>query len=52
MVLSKCQTVIHEVEFYLTDLGTQIKEAIVKFDADLDARTCKNCGTVNSSRRD
>lgn len=48
----KCQTVIHEVEFYLTDLGTQIKEAIVKFDADLDARTCKNCGTVNSSRRD
>lgn len=49
---SKCEKPIHEVEFYLTDLGTQIKEAIVAFDADIKARTCDNCGTVNSSRRD
>lgn len=49
---SKCEKPIHEVEFYLTDLGTQIKEAIAAFDVDIEARTCNNCGTVNSSRRD
>lgn len=48
---SKCQNIIYEEEFYLTDLGTQIKDAIVKFDGDMDARTCKKCGTLNYSKR-
>ena len=48
---SKCEEVVHQNDFYLTDLGTQIKEAIVAFDSDLDARTCSNCGHVNSSKR-
>lgn len=48
---SKCEEIVHQNDFYLTDLGTQIKEAIVAFDSDLDARTCSNCGHVNSSKR-
>ncbi|RLV95435.1 3-hydroxyanthranilate 34-dioxygenase [Spathaspora sp. JA1] len=48
---SRCSSTICEKEFYLTDLGTQIKEAIVEFDQDIEARTCKKCGTVTSSKR-
>lgn len=45
----ECREPIHEVEFYCYDLGTQIKEAIVEFDANTEARTCKKCGTLNYS---
>lgn len=45
-----CREKFHEVEFYCSDLGTQVKGAIVAFDGDLDARTCKNCGTLNYSK--
>ncbi|EGW34152.1 uncharacterized protein SPAPADRAFT_135529 [Spathaspora passalidarum NRRL Y-27907] len=48
---AKCENKIFEKEFYLTDLGTQIKDAIVAFDSNLDARTCKKCGHVNISKR-
>ncbi|KAF2281319.1 3-HAO-domain-containing protein [Westerdykella ornata] len=41
-----CGEVVHEASFHCTDLGTQIKEAVNKFKADKEARTCKNCGTV------
>jgi 3-hydroxyanthranilate 3,4-dioxygenase len=41
-----CSNQVHEASFHCVDLGTQIKEAINIFKADMDARTCKNCGTV------
>lgn len=47
---SKCKDIIHELEFYCHDLGTQVKDAIVAFDGDMDARTCGKCGTLNYSR--
>lgn len=45
-----CRQIIHEKEFYCSDLGTQVKDAIVAFDGDDDARTCGHCGTYNYSR--
>ncbi|KAK6459976.1 3-hydroxyanthranilic acid dioxygenase [Scheffersomyces coipomensis] len=45
-----CKEPVNENEFYLTDLGTQIKEAIVAFDGNIEARTCKKCGTLNYSK--
>lgn len=47
---TNCKEVVNEVEFYCSDLGTQIKEAIVAFDGDLEKRTCKACGTLNYSK--
>lgn len=47
---SSCREVVHEKEFYCYDLGTQVKDAILAFDADTDARTCKKCGTLNYSK--
>lgn len=47
---SQCREIVHEVEFYCSDLGTQVKDAIVKFDGDMDARTCSNCGKLNHSK--
>lgn len=48
---SNCEDIVYHTDFYLTDLGTQIKEAIVAFDSNLDVKTCKNCGHINSSKR-
>ncbi|CAD1808339.1 3-hydroxyanthranilate 3,4-dioxygenase [Candida parapsilosis] len=48
---SNCEDVVYHKDFYLTDLGTQIKEAIVAFDSNIDAKTCKKCGHINSSKR-
>ncbi|GMM29717.1 3-hydroxyanthranilate 3,4-dioxygenase [Martiniozyma asiatica (nom. inval.)] len=45
-----CREICHETEFYCSDLGTQVKQAIDEFDASLDFRTCKQCQTVNQSR--
>lgn len=47
---SSCREIIHEKEFYCFDLGTQVKDAILAFDADMDARTCTKCGTLNYSK--
>ncbi|KAH3668994.1 hypothetical protein OGAPHI_002749 [Ogataea philodendri] len=47
---SNCREICHEVEFYCVDLGTQVKEAILAFDKDIDSRTCKSCGTLNYSK--
>jgi len=41
-----CEEQVHEASFHCTDLGTQIKEAILKFEADKEARKCKNCGSL------
>lgn len=47
---SNCREIVYNKTFYLTDLGTQIKEGILEFDRDLDKRTCKHCGTLNYSK--
>ena len=41
-----CREVVHEAAFHCTDLGTQIKDAVEQFKADVAARTCKKCGEV------
>lgn len=45
-----CQKIVYEKFFQLVDLGTQIKEAILQFDDDLEKRTCKHCGTIATSK--
>ncbi|GEQ67781.1 hypothetical protein JCM33374_g1446 [Metschnikowia sp. JCM 33374] len=47
---SGCKEKLHEVEFFCSDLGTQVKEAILAFDGDMDARVCKLCGALNHSK--
>lgn len=42
----ECGHKVHEAAFHCTDLGTQIKDAVNKFKADKEARTCKNCGAL------
>lgn len=41
-----CGEVVHEATFHLTDLGTQIKEAVNAFKVDEEKRKCKNCGEL------
>ena len=41
-----CGNKLHEAGFPLTDIGTQIKQAIGEFMDNEDLRTCKNCGTI------
>ena len=41
-----CGKPLHEAGFPLKDIGTQIKEAIVNYSNNTEARTCKHCGTV------
>ncbi|KKA28629.1 hypothetical protein TD95_001880 [Thielaviopsis punctulata] len=41
-----CRAVVFEDAFYCENLGTQIKAGVEKFKANVDARTCKKCGTV------
>ncbi|QWU89316.1 hypothetical protein CA3LBN_003639 [Candidozyma haemuli] len=45
-----CKEIVHEIVFYCSDLGTQVKEAIMSFDGDDDARTCKKCGEYNYAK--
>ncbi|KAK5089367.1 3-hydroxyanthranilic acid dioxygenase [Exophiala xenobiotica] len=45
-----CRQVVHEAAFHCNDLGSQIKNAVQAFEKNMDARTCKNCGTVNDSK--
>lgn len=45
-----CKEIVHQVEFHCSDLGTQVKSAIQAFDADIKARTCEKCGTLNFSK--
>lgn len=48
-----CGSKVHEAAFHCTDLGTQIKEAVEKFKADSELRTCKSCGeTCDVAPRD
>jgi 3-hydroxyanthranilate 3,4-dioxygenase len=45
-----CRSIVHEASFYCTDLGSQVKDGVVAFENDLNARTCKTCGTVAEPR--
>lgn len=45
-----CKEINHEVQFHCTDLGTQVKEAILSYENDIQARTCEKCGTLNYAR--
>ncbi len=42
----KCEQKLHEEFLVLTDITTQLKPVFDAFWLDLEARTCKNCGTV------
>lgn len=46
----KCKSIVHEASFHCTDLGTQVKDGVVTFENDMEARRCKSCGTVADSR--
>ena len=41
-----CGEILHDPQFYLTDLGKQIKPVIEEFFASEALRTCKKCGAV------
>jgi 3-hydroxyanthranilate 3,4-dioxygenase len=41
-----CRRPLHEAGFELKDIGTQIRSAIENYRSDLEARTCKTCGSV------
>ena len=47
-----CRAIVYEDAFHCTDLGTQIKEAVDKFSASEELRTCKKCGTVAKTKLD
>lgn len=46
---SNCREIICQYDFYMVDLGTQVKEGILQFENDKEKRNCKNCGTFNYS---
>ncbi|KAJ7083624.1 3-hydroxyanthranilic acid dioxygenase [Mycena belliarum] len=39
-------TIVYEESFHATDLGTQLKTVIQRWQADEKLRTCSSCGTV------
>ncbi|KAI9852417.1 MAG: 3-hydroxyanthranilic acid dioxygenase [Thelocarpon superellum] len=39
-----CGNAVHEKAFHCTDLGSQIKEAVIAFRDDTEARKCSRCG--------
>lgn len=41
-----CRERVYEESFFCEDLGSQIKEAVERFGADREKRTCGKCGTV------
>ncbi len=41
-----CGEILHDPQFFLTNLATQIKPVIEEFLANEELRTCKKCGTV------
>ena len=41
-----CENIVHEAAFHCTDLGTQIKAAVLEFTGDVKKRTCGNCGAL------
>jgi len=47
-----CRKLIHEASFYCTDLGNQVKEAVVEFTSrPKDERVCQSCGVGVAGER-
>jgi 3-hydroxyanthranilate 3,4-dioxygenase len=46
-----CGGVLHDAEFELVDLGSQLKPIIQEFYADESLRTCRNCGEMMPAPR-
>jgi 3-hydroxyanthranilate 3,4-dioxygenase len=42
----QCGELVYDAEFYLVDLGKQLKPIIEEFKNNKDMRTCKSCGAV------
>jgi 3-hydroxyanthranilate 3,4-dioxygenase len=42
-----CWCLVKEAAFYCSDLGTQIKDAVLAFNESGEERRCKNCGTLS-----
>ncbi len=42
----KCDEIVHDVDFYLTNLATQLKPVIEEYYANESLRTCKKCNAV------
>ena len=42
----QCGDLVYDAEFYLVDLGKQLKPIIEEFKSNKDLRTCKGCGAV------
>ncbi|GIW80214.1 MAG: 3-hydroxyanthranilate 3,4-dioxygenase [Gemmatales bacterium] len=42
----QCGELLHDAEFYLVNLGEQLKPIIEQMKADPAKRTCRQCGTV------
>ena len=42
----KCANKLHEAQFHLSDIVTQLPKVMDAFYADINLRTCKNCGTI------
>ncbi|AMD18666.1 HBL236Wp [Eremothecium sinecaudum] len=47
---SNCKEIVCQFDFEMKDLGTQVKEGILKFEESEELRTCKECGTLNYSK--
>lgn len=45
-----CKRIVYEEWFHCTDLGTQLKPIIERFEASKDLRTCDHCGTLNHTK--
>jgi len=44
-----CGEIVHDAEFELQDLGTQLKPIIEAYSSDENLRTCGTCGVVHPS---
>ena len=44
-----CKEIVYQKSFHMHDLGTQVKEAILEFQADESNQICKGCGTKVST---
>jgi 3-hydroxyanthranilate 3,4-dioxygenase len=45
-----CKQIVHEEVFHMTDLGTQVKQAVETFNGDEGLRKCNNCGIIAKTK--
>ncbi|KAI8807024.1 3-hydroxyanthranilic acid dioxygenase [Cladochytrium replicatum] len=46
----QCKKIVYEESFHCIDLGVQLKPVIERFANEVELRTCKHCGHVNSAK--